>query len=87
MKSLYLKVRHINDITSWLFKSSKALYPSIYLFKNNYNQKTRKMFIKARIDEALRVKEGLNLGVPIYPYFWFRFVYLFYKCFILFKKV
>ena len=64
-----------NDRSPWLFSSSGALYPSIYLFRNKSTSYDRSLFVKARVQEAVRVRENNGLDIPILPYAWFRYVH------------
>ncbi|KAF0292037.1 Hyaluronidase [Amphibalanus amphitrite] len=62
-------VREHNDQLSWLFGDSFALYPSIYLFLNNFTSENRRDTVIGRLVEARRQAEGL----PILPYTWFQY--------------
>ena len=63
----------VNDRTSWLFKASDALFPSVYLPKHDGSTtESRGDFVSARIKEAVRVKADNNLDIPILPYTAYR---------------
>lgn len=53
----------------WLFSETTAYYPSLYLKYNDMYSTKRQRFIKGRLEEALRVAQG----VPVYPYVWYKY--------------
>ncbi|KAJ8708857.1 hypothetical protein PYW08_010239 [Mythimna loreyi] len=63
------KVPQENDGIRWLWQESTALYPSVYC-TNDVASNQLISHIRGRVKEAARV--GMR-GVPILPYFWFRY--------------
>lgn len=57
----------MNDQLWWMFESSSALFPSIYL----YNDKSRNntLYVKYRLLEGFRHSKKLDGHfIPVYPY-------------------
>ncbi|XP_063370624.1 hyaluronidase-2-like [Cydia amplana] len=61
-------VQQENDQISWLWTESTALYPSVYSSKNLSSAQLAGL-IRGRVAESARV----GRGVPILPYFWFKY--------------
>lgn len=59
-----------NNNLLWLWNASTALYPSIYLEKVLRNSTQARMYVRHRIQEAMRVSTLPNstYSIPIYPY-------------------
>ena len=56
-----------NDQISWMFESSTALFPSIYL--HDMKQPNSTLFVKYRLAESFRhSKKSDGLIIPVYPY-------------------
>ncbi|XP_034632419.1 hyaluronidase-2 [Trachemys scripta elegans] len=59
-----------NDRLSWLWKESKALYPSIYLDQVLASSENGRKFVRSRVMEALRIShqhhDGYSLPVFVY---------------------
>ncbi|KAM6248142.1 hyaluronidase-1 [Spheniscus humboldti] len=54
----------------WLWKSSRALYPSIYLPPRFNGTNKALAYVRHRVAEAFAVQRGiLNDGIPVLPYF------------------
>ena len=58
-----------NDKLQWLYESSTALFPSIYLIEDHFENRK---FVRERIVEAFRVawlvKNKTNSLLPVFPY-------------------
>ena len=64
--------RELNDQISWLFESSSAIFPSIYLSAKMPIKAEE--FVKYQLSEAFRVAQNARKdAVPVFPYV--RFVY------------
>ncbi|XP_063391644.1 hyaluronidase PH-20-like [Cydia fagiglandana] len=61
-------VQQENDLISWLWTESTALYPSVYSSKNLSSAQLAGL-IRGRVTESARV----GRGVPILPYFWYKY--------------
>ncbi|NXC35665.1 HYAL1 protein, partial [Campylorhamphus procurvoides] len=58
-----------NRNLSWLWKSSRALYPSIYLPSSLNGTKKVLPYVRHRVAEAFAVQRGvLDSGIPVLPY-------------------
>ena len=56
-----------NDQISWMFESSSALFPSIYLHDTSHPNST--LFVKYRLIEGFRHSKKLDgYFIPVYPY-------------------
>ena len=56
-----------NDQISWMFESSSALFPSIYLHVMRKQNNT--LFVKYRLMEGFRhAKKSDGRVIPVYPY-------------------
>ncbi|XP_076052602.1 hyaluronidase B-like [Oratosquilla oratoria] len=66
-------VMDANNQMLWLYESSSALFPSIYIFEKGWTPRTRRLVVKGRLLEAMRVRGRMSKDVPIMPYFWFRY--------------
>ena len=56
-----------NDQISWMFESSSALFPSIYL--HDVGQRNSTLFVKYRLLESFRLAKQLDgHSIPVYPY-------------------
>ena len=56
-----------NDQISWMFESSSALFPSIYL--HDMKKLNNTSFVKYRLMESFRhCKKSNGLVIPVYPY-------------------
>ncbi|XP_078376312.1 hyaluronidase-1-like isoform X1 [Oculina patagonica] len=56
-----------NDQISWMFESSSALFPSIYLHDTSH--RNSRLFVKYRIMESFRHSKKLDGRIiPVYPY-------------------
>ena len=56
-----------NDQLSWMFDSSSALFPSIYL--HDVWHRNSSLFVKYRLQEGFRRAKQLNgHSIPVYPY-------------------
>ncbi|KAI9547466.1 hypothetical protein NQZ68_017015 [Dissostichus eleginoides] len=64
------KVQNQNDQLLWLWKTSTALFPSIYLHLSMRNSPKAALFVRNRVLEALRVATlpKRSYTVPIYVY-------------------
>ncbi|XP_069574817.1 hyaluronidase-5-like [Brachyistius frenatus] len=62
--------KHRNDNLMWLWKESTALFPSIYLEFVLRDSQQARMFVRHRIQEAMRVSTLPNssYSIPIYAY-------------------
>lgn len=73
-KFLCFQNQELNNQLKWLFSSSMALYPSVYLYDQ---QSSNKEFAYGRLEEAFRlaslVSKEKKRRVPVFPYF--RHVY------------
>ncbi|XP_010740499.2 hyaluronidase-4 [Larimichthys crocea] len=58
-----MKTQNQNDEMMWLWECSTALFPSIYLPKSLMNSPKTKLFVRNRVQEALRVAT-----LPKHPY-------------------
>lgn len=60
----------MNDELEWLFASSNALYPSIYMYEP---RPVNRAIAHGRLAEAFRIvmklKEKTNKYIPVFPYF------------------
>lgn len=59
-----------NDALSWIWKQSTALYPSIYLMSNLKSSPNAALYVRNRVQEAIRVstvKDPQN-PVPVFVY-------------------
>lgn len=57
----------MNDQLCWLFESSSALFPSIYLHEDLSRNST--LYVKYRLLEAFRLSKKLDgQFIPVYPY-------------------
>ena len=72
MWSLKLFFQHklLNDNIKWLFSSSTALYPSLYMYDQ---QSWNKEFAYGRLEESFRLTNVVlhekNRTLPVFPYF------------------
>ncbi|KAJ7353897.1 hypothetical protein OS493_031604 [Desmophyllum pertusum] len=56
-----------NDQISWMFESSSALFPSIYLYEKAHRNNA--LFVKYRLMEGFRHSKKLDGHfIPVYPY-------------------
>ena len=56
-----------NDQISWMFESSSALFPSIYLHDARHQNSS--LFVKYRLLESFRRAKQLDgHSIPVYPY-------------------
>lgn len=55
-----------NDALDWLWQTSRALYPQIYLGKDLKNSEHVGPFVRHRVQEGLRV--SADVEVPVLPY-------------------
>ncbi|XP_070594775.1 hyaluronidase-1-like isoform X2 [Erythrolamprus reginae] len=64
-----VEVQRNNDL-SWLWEHSRALYPSIYLEEILRTSAQGKKFVRAKVDEALRVAElpSVQHSLPVFVY-------------------
>ncbi|KAK7079280.1 hypothetical protein SK128_002339 [Halocaridina rubra] len=59
-----------DEMVTWLYNESKALYPSIYVQKGKgFDDLGRRNMAMGRINEALRIRHQLQKNIPIYTYF------------------
>ena len=60
----------MNNKLKWLFSSSSALYPSVYIYDK---QPWNKAFVHGRLEEAFRVATMASIEIkrrlPVFPYF------------------
>ncbi|CAG9767751.1 unnamed protein product [Ceutorhynchus assimilis] len=66
------RVMEENDRLRSLFEISDVLYPSLYLQEENTSEE-RARFIRASLDEAIRVKNKLQRNKKIYVYYWYKY--------------
>ncbi|XP_066553796.1 hyaluronidase-2 [Amia ocellicauda] len=59
-----------NDALGWLFAESKALYPSVYLVEALRSSPQGRLFVRARVQEALRVADSTEspTALPVFVY-------------------
>ncbi|XP_053325455.1 hyaluronidase-1-like [Spea bombifrons] len=58
-----------NDLLTWLWRASRALYPDIYLEKQLKKSKHVRCFVKHRVEEGFRVaKVAPGVDLPVLPY-------------------
>uniref|UniRef100_A0A8C4TPL2 Hyaluronidase n=1 Tax=Erpetoichthys calabaricus TaxID=27687 RepID=A0A8C4TPL2_ERPCA len=64
-----LEVQRNDDLT-WLFEESRALYPSIYLAEELQSAPQSRLFVRARVQEALRVADlpSSPTSLPVFVY-------------------
>lgn len=69
-KFLCFQHQEMNDKLKWLFSSSMALYPSVYMYDQ---QSWNKAFAYGRLEEAFRlatwVSKEKKRRLPVFPYF------------------
>ena len=62
--------QEINNKLKWLFSSSVALYPSVYMYDQ---QAWNKAYAYGRLEEAFRLatwaSKGKEQRIPVFPYF------------------
>lgn len=64
----------MNKGLSWLFKSSAALYPSIYIFYwSDFSPRSRRQHARLNLLEALAIRRRDNPTASILPYMWYRY--------------
>eukprot|EP00061_Rhincodon_typus_P004888 g23670.t1 len=59
-----------NELLSWLWTNSTAIFPSIYLDLMLRSSSSATRFVRSRIKEALRVSElhSVNFSLPVFVY-------------------
>ncbi|KAB7506351.1 Hyaluronidase [Armadillidium nasatum] len=61
-----------NNLMAWLFQSSGALYPSVYLSNQGFDSYANAERVKLRIKETKRINRFFQL--PVLPYMRFKYV-------------
>lgn len=64
-----------NDGINWLWKESTALYPSIYLKSNIHSSVKAALFVRNRVQEAIRVSQKPNPQNPLPIFVYARLVF------------
>lgn len=64
-----------NDGINWLWKESTALYPSIYLKSNIHSSVKAALFVRNRVQEAIRVSQEPNPQNPLPIFVYARLVF------------
>lgn len=59
-----------NDKLAWLWRESTALYPSIYLDRTLASSENGRKFVRARVNEAMRIakKHHQDYSLPVFVY-------------------
>ncbi|XP_051874401.1 hyaluronidase-2-like [Pristis pectinata] len=59
-----------NDLLTWLWRNSTAIYPSIYLDRSLRSSPSAHKFVRSRVKEALRVSQlhGPHHALPVFVY-------------------
>uniref|UniRef100_A0A4D5R8Z9 Hyaluronidase n=1 Tax=Scolopendra viridis TaxID=118503 RepID=A0A4D5R8Z9_SCOVI len=60
------QIRTDNSEIQWLYNSSSALFPTIYISEENQSNISNVVYVYGQIYESQRVSKDLN--IPIYPY-------------------
>uniref|UniRef100_A0A646QD97 Hyaluronidase n=1 Tax=Hemiscolopendra marginata TaxID=943146 RepID=A0A646QD97_9MYRI len=60
------QIRTDNSEIQWLYNSSSALFPTIYISEKDQTNISNAVYVYGQIYESQRVSENLN--IPIYPY-------------------
>ena len=70
LRELFFQHKLLNDNIKWLFSSSTALYPSLYMYDQ---QSWNKEFAYGRLEESFRLTNAVlhekNRTLPVFPYF------------------
>ncbi|XP_069795602.1 hyaluronidase-2-like [Narcine bancroftii] len=59
-----------NDLLTWLWRNSTAIYPSIYLDRSLRSSPRGSKFVRSRVKEALRVSQlhSVDYSLPVFVY-------------------
>ncbi|KAK7079279.1 hypothetical protein SK128_002338 [Halocaridina rubra] len=66
-------ILNMNNNSLWIYNSSAAMYPSVYLYKENYDEESRKDMALKRISESKRLRDLVGKDMPIMVYCWYRY--------------
>ncbi|KAG0695892.1 Hyaluronidase [Chionoecetes opilio] len=68
------KTQAMNEEISWLFESSAAFYPSLYVHRDSgFDSRSRRQHIRTVLVEALRARRRVHSTAPVLPYVWSRY--------------
>ncbi|KAL6057346.1 hypothetical protein STEG23_019241, partial [Scotinomys teguina] len=65
-----------NDALPWIWKESTALYPSIYLKSNLKSSPHAALYVRNRVQEAIRVSKTRDPHDPVPVFVYFRLVFM-----------
>ncbi|XP_045106450.1 hyaluronidase-like isoform X2 [Portunus trituberculatus] len=68
------QIKKMNEKLSWMFKSSVALYPSMYVrYYSGYSPRARRQHARLSLLEGLAARRRDNPTAPVIPYMWYRY--------------
>nr|CAD7193756.1 unnamed protein product [Timema douglasi] len=68
-----VQVMKENNQTNWLFESSEAIYPSLYLSKLDMTEEQHIQYIIGRMNEAVRIASYVPKKITVNPYIWYKY--------------
>lgn len=67
-------IKKMNKELSWMFRSSAALYPSMYVrYWSGFSPRARHQHARLNLLEGLEARRRDNPTAPVLPYFWYRY--------------